>query len=383
MSMSKKLRKGELAKNGQGPAAKGVKDAFGFSGSDKKQATAKAPEKSNAPSEDTAPAKAKHDTKSEETKGEEKAAVKHDTFGFGKASPKLGESNKALSKTEQEHRVMERADELHLWVNNKPIDVKAMHTKEAKANAKKKLKVKAVAMAPKKERALQEHKAAQIASDEHIWVNGKPVAVTTDKQAIVKHAVSAKAVQPSTTAATPGHKEPKAPTKTAETPESMDFLRMMKLVVSHVGGRSKAVADQNKILGDNEYNFSIRNTDQHGKAMGTAKNIHLNVKLPKGAQLQDAYFYTEAEGHKKPQSLSCKLEQGDGSGDPKVNCMVPQVKDIVDVYVRAHYDGDQKVLSALLTSDVHGTLHEGHEVLTTAALPAVKRLPLLKRMPHD
>merc|ERR1719310_604024 len=88
---------------------------------------------------------------------------------------------------------------------------------------------------------------------------------------------------------------------------------MMKLVVSHVGGRSKAVADQNKILGDNEYNFSIRNTDKHGKAMGTAKNIHLNVKLPRGAQLQDAYFYTEAGGHKKPQSLSCKLEQGDGS----------------------------------------------------------------------
>jgi len=142
---------------------------------------------------------------------------------------------------------------------------------------------------------------------------------------------------------------------------------------------------QNKISPDAQYAFTIRNTDVHDQSMGVAKDVHLDVKLPKKAKLNDAYFYLEAKGNADPESRNCKLSQGSDNGDgmPRISCVVPQMRDIVDVYVRAHYDGDDAELSKLTGDVVDATLHEGHEVLTTAQVAALQKSPLLKRMHHD
>merc|ERR1711939_296816 len=170
--------------------------------------------------------------------------------------------------------------------------------------------------------------------------------------------------------------------------EGIEQMRGMRLVAKHIRDTSKSVSDQNEIPSDAEYNFSIRNTDEHDKSMGVAKNIQLEAALPKEAKLMDAYFYLEAtKPHEDPQSKSCHLSHGDqdgGDGIPRVKCVVPYIKDLVDVYVRAHYDGDQQALSKLSeNSDVDVTLHEGHEVLKTSKLSALQKVPLLKRMHHD
>ena len=177
----------------------------------------------------------------------------------------------------------------------------------------------------------------------------------------------------------------------------------MKLVVKHVQDSSQSLDDQDMVPSEAEYSFSIKNTNAHDQSMGIAKNIHLDASLPKAAKLKDAYFYLEVwcfsmlfmlhtmftqatDPHEEPKSLNCKIIQEDGSGNPKVNCEVPYVKEIVDVYVRAHYDGDQKALSELASdsdNDVDVTLHEGHQVLSTAKLSALRKNKLLKRMHHD
>merc|ERR1711939_375739 len=139
----------------------------------------------------------------------------------------------------------------------------------------------------------------------------------------------------------------------------------MGVVASHVVDSSHAMNEQGKYPSEAEYSFSIRNTDARDKSMGMAKNVFLDATLPKAAKLKDAYFYLEAKGKEDPASKNCKLTQDDGAGNPTVRCEVPSVKEIVDVYVRAHYDGDQKALEQLAGTPVDVTLHEGHEVLTT------------------
>merc|ERR1712100_43991 len=187
-------------------------------------------------------------------------------------------------------------------------------------------------------------------------------------------------------------KSDKVPAKSAhgkaaelgETVESLDQMRSMWIQSSHILDSSAAVKNQNKLVGKSEYNFSIRNTDKTGRALGVAKNVQLSIKLPKAAKLQDAYFYLEAMSqHDSPKSMNCKLDHGDEHNNPKVNCLIPQVKDLVDVNVRADYDGDQADLQKLASDDVEATLHEGHEVLSTSKITALKRAPLMKQMPHQ
>lgn len=429
-----KLKKGEL-KNAPGP---GGKDAFGFSSNDrrsrgeadkqadkedKKKAEEKEKEKKEAASKtgddkkdspdakkENEPAKPKH---SEESK-DAKDASKAESFGFGgdkeKESQKsdknkdsskaqsephkhveLGESAsvKVLDRATVEHDAMEASDDLHVWVNGKPIDVNAMKAKAAKQaqmarnkSSEKSEKNRLQQLRPEKEVATKKQ-ASSVADDMHIWVNGQPV--------VTKAAKKAKDVVVVPTLVTKGPEEaPKdvvakktvSARKDLGEAEGLTEMRKMKLVATHVQDSSKSMDEQNQFSPDSEYNFSIRNTDEKHQSLGLAKNIHLDVKLPKSAQLKDAYFYLEAEGKDDPQSKNCKINTDAGDG-PSVNCEVPSVKNLVDVYIRAHFDGDQKVLSQLTSSMVDGTLHEGHEVLTSSQIAAVKKMPLLKRMPHD
>jgi len=257
-------------------------------------------------------------------------------------------------------------------------------------------------------RVTQEKMATQLEDDLHIWVNGRPHVPKMAKKelsAVVQHGVQktrtaaekenpAVAEKPaedaaaSSTASTTdlGESNTVVESEDAET-EGIDSMRAMKLVVKHVQDSSQSLDDQDMVPSEAEYSFSIKNTNAHDQSMGIAKNIHLDASLPKAAKLKDAYFYLEAtDPHEEPKSLNCKIIQEDGSGNPKVNCEVPYVKEIVDVYVRAHYDGDQKALSELASdsdNDVDVTLHEGHQVLSTAKLSALRKNKLLKRMHHD
>merc|ERR1711959_421478 len=270
----------------------------------------------------------------------EKKAVQKKSFGFaGKMT--TPNKNKAAKPS------AELGESMHLWINNKPIQ--AVLHKKPKVAARK-------VVSPQKEVA-NKKKANQIANLEHIWINGKPyVSKTAAKK---KTAV--------------------VPKQLGE--EGLEQMRAMRISAKHVGGSSNAVENQNRILGDAEYAFSIHNTDKEGKPMGLAKKVQLAVNLPKEAKVNDAYFYLEAKGKEDPKSMNCKISHGNGKTDSRVSCLVPQIKDLVDVYVRAHYDGDQRVLQKLTKAHVHATLHEGKNVLTDTAVSAVKKLPLLKRMP--
>jgi len=262
-----------------------------------------------------------------------------------------------------------------------------MHAK--KKAAQKKLKQKADEKAQQsslKEVSPDDEAAAQKMSDElHIWVNGRPHVSKTakkDKNELMKTMAKPEisAEQSPATAA----KDTKADLGESAQAESIDQMRSMKLVASRNQDSSTDKDMQGKIPSHTEYNFSIKNTDAADKSMGLAKNVHLELAFPKAAKLQDAYFYLEAEGKEDPQSMNCKLSHDDV---PKVSCLVPKVKDLVDVYVRSHYDGDQDALSKLTSNNaesaVVGTLHEGHEVLTTTRIPALARAKLLQRMHHD
>jgi len=288
----------------------------------------------------------------------EKKAVKANSFGFAgkKTTPN---KNKVAKPT------AELGESMHLWINNQPI-----HTPlKKKAHKTKK------AVSPQKEMA-NKKQANKMADLEHIWINGKPyVSKTATKKetAVVKPAVVVEKQ------ATKKEEVAKKPTELGE--EGLEQMRAMRISAKHVGGSSKSIKDQNKILGDAEYAFSIHNTNKAGQPMGLAKKVQLAIHLPKEAKVNDAYFYLEAEGKEDPKSMNCKISHGDGKTHSKVNCMVPQVKDLVDVYVRAHYDGDQNALQKLMVAKVDATLHEGKEVLTTSTVSAVKKLPLLKSMP--
>merc|ERR1711998_671220 len=236
--------------------------------------------------------------------GAEKKAVQKKSFGFaGKMT--TPNKNKAAKPS------AELGESMHLWINNKPIQ--AVVHKKPKVAARK-------VVSPQKEVA-NKKKANQIANLEHIWINGKPYVSKTaakKKTAVVKAAVVDKA-----------NKKAVVPKQLGE--EGLEQMRAMRISAKHVGGSSNAVKNQNRILGDAEYAFSIHNTDKAGKPMGLAKKVQLAVNLP-----------NEAKGNDDPKSMNCKISHGNGKTDSKVSCLVPQIKDLVDVYVRAHYDGDQK-----------------------------------------
>lgn len=326
----------------------------------------------------------KNDKEKKETKAadaEEAKKPTDDKKSTSKGAPKsLGESD--------EHRAMENADVENIWINGKPVDVQAMHAKQHKQKVALQKAAAKAALTPEKEVAAKKT-AQNLADDLHIWVNGQPHVSKTaakQKQEVVKSmskpeiaAEQAPAVEETKAKPTPALGE------SAEVQaEGIEQMRSMKLVATRNQDTSDNKDMQGKIPSHTEYNFSIRNTDKGDKSMGIAKNVHLQLAFPKSAKLQDAYFYLEAEGKEDPQSMNCKLNQDDA---PTVNCMVPKIKDLVDVYVRTHYDGDQESLSKLTGDDaessVVGTLHEGHEVLTTTQLPALAKTKLLKRMHHD
>merc|ERR1719454_2086519 len=327
--MSAKLQHNQLNAEAKGKA----RDSFGF-----------APRIKKGSKQGAKTAKLQH----KGVKKAEKKAVQKKSFGFaGKMT--TPNKNKAAKPS------AELGESMHLWINNKPIQ--AVVHKKPKVAARK-------VVSPQKEVA-NKKKANQIANLEHIWINGKPYVSKTaakKKTAVVKAAVVDKA-----------DKKAVVPKQLGE--EGLEQMRAMRISAKHVGGSSNAIKNQNRILGDAEYAFSIHNTDKAGKPMGLAKKVQLAVNLPKEAKVNDAYFYLEAKGKEDPKSMNCKISHGNGKTDSKVSCLVPQIKDLVDVYVRAHYDGDQKALQKLTKAHVHATLHEGKNVLTDTAVSAVNKLP--------
>ena len=340
--LSQKLQKGQFSKEakGKGPMH-GAGDEFGFGGK-KQKLKKKTAEKASV------------DSPKHRVKLQEKKAVRNNSFGFGKMS--TPNKNEALKPT------AELGESLHLWINNKPIHnakPKKMHSTQKAATRKTSTLTSSTANSEKA--------ASRLADMEHIWINGKPVVSkksSKKKTAVVKKVVDIKKVK-----------------KQELGEEGLEQMRAMRITAGHEGGTSQSIEDQNKYNADSEYRFSIHNTDKDGHPMGIAKKVFLNVKLPKGAQVSDAYFYLEAVGKEDPKSLNCKIAHGDAKTKPSVNCMVPQVKDLLDVYVRAHYNGDQKALTKFANDKVHATLHEGKTVLSTTKISAVKKMKLLKRMP--
>merc|ERR1712178_588890 len=142
-------------------------------------------------------------------------------------------------------------------------------------------------------------------------------------------------------------------------------LRDMSLVATHLKDPRRKMKS-GELPGVVDYDFSVRNTNKASKSLGTARNIHLDVDLPKAAKLQDASFYLEGNNPKEvPSSQSCKLHHDTNTANAQVNCFLSHVHSIVDVHIRASYEGDQKALHALTGQVLDGTLHEGHEVLKT------------------
>jgi len=357
------------------------KDGFGFSGNGKHAASPKVKKPKNPSAKPKKPNTGKK--------------VKHETFGFKagkKAAP--GKKSKAKKKTKAmsmkkktmtasklpapatmlgesnsagEHLAMEAADDMHLWVNGKPVDSKALKQKEALANSLKKNAMKERGEKSRLNRLTptmelkNKHNARLAAANMHIWVDGRP-------QVPKKKKKTKKIVL--------------LPQKLGESAEGMDKMRTMKLLGTHIRDTSKALQTQGEIPNTAEYNFSVRNTDRANRSMGTARKLYVDVELPSNAKLEDAYFYLEHTSKKAADiSQSCKLEQGGKKA--RVHCFLPYVKSLVDVHVRAKYDGDQKALQKLTSAQVHATLHEGHEVLTTTSLQAVQPMKLLHRMPHE
>jgi len=380
-----KLKKGDLK---HAPGVTGGKDAFGFSKHSKRHPPAekKSPAQKPSPSEKAKPSES---TAPKHEAHKPPAVPKEETFGFGKDSPKYhnkippkksGVSKPTLEKTsvldraQEEHMLSEKANELHVWVNGKPGILKKLEAKKKIVQRQKTAKALPSPHTDPKKEISQKSKANRQADDLHIWVNGKP---HVSKLAKKTH----KAVVHNTIKASRTHNDLGEGMDINEVEaEGIEKMRAMKLIAKHIQDTSQSLSEQNKIPSDAEYNFSIRNTDEHDQSMGVAKNIQLEAILPKGAKLMDAYFYLEAtKPHEDPQSKSCQLEQDSGDGVPRVRCVVPYIKDLVDVYVRAHYNGDQKALESLSSHNVDVTLHEGHEVLKNMQLSAVQSRPLLKR----
>lgn len=299
----------------------------------------------------------------------------------------------------QEKLTAELGESEHIWIDGKPMTV-----------PKKNEQVRKVAKntVPEAVQVAQEDLSPELGESEHLWIDGKPMVIPGKKKKkkvdtpAAKTAPAAAGAQESANTPKAGSNDatpaplaakPRAAAADAKAPkkelgeavESLDQMRSMWIKSTHNTDSSASVKDQNKLLGKAEYNFSVRNTDKKtGRAMGVAKNVQLKVKLPKTAKLQDAYFYLEAaHQHDTPKSMNCKLDHGDAANSPTVNCLIPHIKDIVDVNVRAQYDGDQAALESLASADVEATLHEGHEVLSTSKMLALKRAPIMKNMPHS
>merc|ERR1711924_586012 len=111
---------------------------------------------------------------------------------------------------------------------------------------------------------------------------------------------------------------------------------------------SKAMMLQNKIPHRTEYTFTVHNTDAKERSVGEARNMHLHMDLPKGAQLEDAYFYLEGKKRADKVSHSCKLSNGDKSTQGHANCR-----------------GDQKALRQLTGEFVHAERHTKGTVITS------------------
>ena len=73
---------------------------------------------------------------------------------------------------------------------------------------------------------------------------------------------------------------------------------------------------------------------------------------------------------------SIPYNQDQTESKPEVSCVIPAIHTVVDVMIRASYKGDQRKLAAFANVKVEGTLHEGHEVLKMAAVPALQKARL-------
>lgn len=366
--MAQKLKRGKVL----GKSKSKAPESFGFN---KPKAKAKTPNAKarNAPAAKKKKKKAAPKGKSKVVQKKKKPALSHETFGFGQKPATLGDAVDAKTRAQAEEQAKQQADDLHIWVANKPVNSMALMKKiKLKAKLRKNAlherseKKRLSKLTPAKE-LTNKHQARLVADSLHVWVDGVPH-VAKKKTHLLK-AVTAKPDR-----------------KLGENAGVEDMNTMqatMKLSASSRVDSSKAMKLQNKIPHRTEYTFTVHNTDAKEQSVGVARNMHVHMDLPKNAQVEDGYFYLEGKTKADKMSHSCKITNGDQNTNAHVNCFLPYVKSLVDIHIRANYRGDQNALRTLSDQFVHAELHTKGQVVTRTRTHALKTQGLLQRMPND